>query len=237
VSLPLIRWAVLLAASGCQLIQGSGRVQTEDRSFSPFHAVHMRGIAEVTMVSGPGSISVTTDDNLLDYVLIEVLDGTLTLDEKNPKTGMLVPSRGIKVEVTTPDAPKDVHVSGTGSFTWPEGAPLTVGALGLHVDGAGSLEAAIAVTTLAVDLSGSGSITLTGTATTGTVDLSGTGDLRAFGLALSTAVARVSGTGSAMVAVSDSLDAEVSGTGSVLYRGSPAVTQRVSGTGSVRPSP
>jgi hypothetical protein len=233
-----LAFSLLLAVSGCHFVQGSGRLQTQTRAFTSFHAVDLRGISDVSLVRGEGSISVTTDDNLLQYVVVEVKGDTLTVEERDPATGnaTLAPTHGIKVQVSAPDAPTDVSLSGTGSFLWADPAPLTVETLGLHVDGTGSVEAALAVTTVNADLQGTGSVTLTGTCSAGSFQLSGTGGLHAFGLSLRTAKVNVSGTGSAEVSVADSLDAVISGTGSVLYRGAPTVTSRVSGVGSVRQS-
>jgi hypothetical protein len=229
----LIQFPLLLLAalSGCTIVQGSGRVVTQERTFEPFHAIELSGIANVEVVRGPGSITVTTDDNLQQYVRVRVANDRLIVDEQER---ILLNARGgIKVAVSMPDAPTDLSVSGTGSFRWADAQPLATDSLAIDLSGTGSIHAAVSVAQLKAGLSGTGSIELTGAATDGVADLSGTGNLHAFGLQLKGARVEVSGTGSAEVSVSDSLEAIVSGTGSIHYRGSPAITQDVSGTGRV----
>jgi hypothetical protein len=232
----LTRWAplLLLALSGCGFVAGSGRVVSQDRAFAPFHKVSIPGVADVSVVRGAGSITVTTDDNLLSYVTTEVKGDTLVVDTVNRPPGLLLgPTHGIKVVVSTPEDPNDVNLSGTGSFTWDDAAALTVDTLRLDLSGTGSLHGTIAVTSLNADISGTGSMHLSGVGTNGTFDLSGTGSLHAFDVQLQAATVTVSGTGGAEVTVRDSLDATIEGTGSVHYRGSPSVTRHLTGTGTV----
>lgn len=87
---------------------------------------------------------------------------------------------------------------------------------------------------LIVHQAGLGNIDIEGQVTTQDVDLSGTGSYNAGGLESATARVGVSGLGSAVVWVRESLDARISGTGSIEYYGSPRLGQQVSGLGSVR---
>ena len=112
---------------------------------------------------------------------------------------------------------------------------LTVATLdSLVVSGAGDATATnVATDRLTVEVSGAGDVTLDGTADAQVVIISGTGSYDGEGLASATAEVEVDGAGSAVVRVSDRLDAAVGGVGSIEYIGDPEVTEDVSGVGSI----
>lgn len=225
---------VALAAPGCG-ISGSGRIVSQDRGFVPFAALDVRGAADVKAVRGKGAIAVTTDDNLLSYVVTRVEGDRLVIDEQGHDGGSvcLHPTHGIVVELSVPEALTDLSVSGSGRFEWLDSAPVATDRLGLHASGSGSIRTPLQATEVDADLSGSGSVLLQGAATRGRFSVSGSGSLAAFGLTLEAAEVSTSGSGSAELTVSGTLAAQVSGSGSVRYRGRPVVSAHVSGSGSV----
>jgi hypothetical protein len=86
---------------------------------------------------------------------------------------------------------------------------------------------------LAVTISGTGNVKISGKAVSQELDISGSGNYRAQGLESDEAKIAVGGSGSAIVNVSDELDAAISGVGLVEYIGDPTVNQHVSGAGRV----
>ena len=87
---------------------------------------------------------------------------------------------------------------------------------------------------LEIELSGAANINISGTAQTFVVDLSGAADVAAKSLVAADADIRVSGAGSVILSVTDTLKTKISGVGSVCYYGSPVVTSNVSGLGEVK---
>jgi hypothetical protein len=213
--------------TGC--IEGSGDVRVENRAFAPVRAIEVRGSEDVALSRGPGSIQVTTDDNLLRYVSTRIEGDTLIIEE----TAQISPTHGIRVDVVLPEDPGALELSGSGSLEWTPSSPLVADTLVLGVSGSGSLGLSLTSTTVEVSLSGSGSAHLDGRAASATVDVSGSGDLDAFGLAVRDADATVSGSGSIQLSVRDQLRGDVSGSGSIVYRGTPVVDSTSSGAGSV----
>lgn len=106
--------------------------------------------------------------------------------------------------------------------------------LTLGVSGNGSLDLDIKGKTIRTELSGAGSVTLKGYASYNDILISGSGSLNAFNLELETAKLKVSGSGSAEVTVSNSLDASVLGSGSVKHKGNTkTVSKKQFGSGVV----
>lgn len=215
---PALTLGLTLAAlfiAGCTSITidggttGSGNVKTETRSVSGFSRVTLDGVGRLTIAqTGAESLSITTDDNILPNIDSTITGDTLHL---GPKPGSAV------VNVARLDY------------------RLTVKNLSaLSVSGAAAVDASgIDATSLTVSLSGAGDFTVAGRADTQDVELSGAGSYKARDFATKTATVRVSGAGSAAVAVSDRLDAHVTGVGSITYYGNPSVTRDISGVGTI----
>ena len=212
--LKLIVSGLLLSAvlTACG-VSGSGNVVTETRQVTGFDGVTVTGAGNILIdQSGAESLTITTDDNLLQYITTEVRGGKLVI-EFTP--GVLF------------DKVKDLT--------------FKVGAKNLNsiqVDGAANVEGKnIATENLSVKLNGAGAMTLSGKATEQNVALDGVGTYNATELSSQRAQVTNNGTGAVVVRVSDKLDAIVNGLGSIEYIGDPQVTKKVSGIGTVRQRP
>ena len=212
--LKLIVSGLLLSAvlTACG-VSGSGNVVTETRQVTGFDGVTVTGAGNILIdQSGAESLTITTDDNLLQYITTEVRGGKLVIEFA---TGVLF------------DKVKDLT--------------FKVGAKNLNsiqVDGAANVEGKnIATENLSVNLNGAGAITLSGTATEQNVMLDGVGAYNGAELISQRAHVTDNGAGAAVVRVSDQLEAILNGLGSIEYIGNPQVTQKVSGIGAVRQRP
>lgn len=116
----------------------------------------------------------------------------------------------ILYEVTARDL-REVSVSGAGD----------VRLNGIHTD------------YLSIALSGAGNINASSSARHQQITISGAGRYQAADLESRVAEVRISGAGSAVIRVSDRLDAVVSSSGAIEYFGDPEVTSSISGTGVV----
>jgi hypothetical protein len=201
------------AAAGCHAIDakdGSGHVISESRSVKDFTGVELSGTGKLIIEqSDVESLTITADDNLLPELTSEVRDSKLMLGTKN-----------------------FINLNPTGSVTY----KLLVKKLNsIGISGGAEIDAKGLLTdSLTVGISGAGDITITGQTDDQTISISGAGKYRAEGFQSKSASVRISGIGSALLAVSDRLDVQVSGAGEVEYVGDPQVTQNVSGAGTIR---
>jgi putative autotransporter adhesin-like protein len=209
-------WSLLgiAAASGaCAFvpITGSGNVVTASRPVAGFSAVAIGGHADLFIEqTGTDSLTVTTDDNLLRYLSMEVRNGTLELTTTDPFTH-LRPTKGVVFKLTVRQL-NGLDISGSGNA---------------HLNG-------VDTNRLDVTISGAGEVAAQGSAHDLQLSISGAGRYRGADMKSERADVEISGAGRALVAPRDELTARVSGAGTVQYVGDPRVTEHVSGAGWVR---
>ena len=230
----LIIGLFLITACGLSTIQGSrdvitgsGDVITESREVSGFDSVSHTGIGRVIIVQGDEeSLTIKADDNLMEYITSEVRDGTLELGFK--ENIRFDPTPSITFTVGVKDL-TELDSTGTGSIEIDE---LGTENLRILKTGTGNISiGTLTANDLMVNADGTGDIELAGTVANQELDLKGTGDYDAPDLESQTASVGVTGTGSVVLWVLDSLDVEIVGISKVSYYGSPNVTQNITGTG------
>jgi hypothetical protein len=203
---------ILLLVAGCSLssVRGSGNVITQPRQVAGFTAVSLSGSGLLIIEqSGTESLSISADDNLMQYLTSEVDGGELELGT-TPGTSVS-PSKEITYRVTLRKLD------------------------GLELSGSATAQVrGVATDRLEVSISGSGEVTIAGRADSQEISISGSGEYRGAELTSKAAEIDISGSGNAELAVSDKLDVDVSGSGSVDYIGHPAIKQSVSGSGEIR---
>lgn len=227
----LLAVVVLLSACGFQIIRGSGDLVTETRSVSNFDRVSLSGSGEVIVTqSGTESLTIETDDNVIEHVTTEVRGGTLYLGFDTTKVKSFSPSR-LRFDLNVKDL-VGVKISGSGDIT---AASLDTDRLDVGVSGSGDIQIdSLTADEVEVQISGSGNVELAGEATGQDITITGSGEFHAGDLRGETVEITISGSGSATIWVIQSLDARISGSGSVNYYGSPTVDSSGSGSGKIR---
>ncbi len=220
-----------LLAVGCTPLLGSGRAASQDYELSGFARVYASHGFEADVRQGDAySVRVTTDDNILDDVVVEVSGDALSI---GLPTGTFTTSR-LQAEVTLP-ALREVRASGGSRVSFSgfseEGESFRAeGSGGARVEGEAFAEE------MRIDLSGGSRATISGSAERLEVTVSGGGNADFSDLEVQDADVNVSGGSSATVNVRDTLDATASGGATVRYIGNPTIgRENVSGGGAVRP--
>lgn len=208
-ALPPIALLALLA--GCAA--DSGPPRTESRSIGNFHAIELRGAAQMDVEVGKGpGLSITGSEQVLQATGTEVRDGVLVVQVRERRWFQRGPAARISVQAPTLDA---VNINGAGDFNLHD---VTGEKLDISVQGAGSIEANGTIGRLTAHIDGAGS-----------ADLSR--------LAATDADVAVNGAGSLDLQVSGTLNAEVNGVGSITYAGNPQrVVPTLHGVGSISPA-
>lgn len=196
-------------AGGTAEIVGSGSVVADTRQMTGFSQVVVSGGARVLIDAGEvESLTVRTDDNILPLIESAVAGGRLELtipSEVRPSDEVLITISAIFLEGIT--------VNGSGD--------VTASALDTQV--------------LTIEINGSGIVTPSGMARRLVLTINGSGAYRGADLVARDGSAVVSGSGEALVQVTETLRAEVSGSGSIRYLGDPSLDESISGSGSVGP--
>jgi len=212
-SLILVAFATALVfSSGCNLLltgtPGSGVSATQNRTVDDFHAISVGGVGDVNVsVGGEKSVTVTLDDNLIDMIRTEVVNGELKVrTEGNYRTSI-----GLKIEVTVPTL-DSVSVSGVGDLT----------------------ATGISGQSFSVSISGVGDALISGEVDKLDLNLSGVGNANLKELKAKSVKVNASGTGDATVYATESVDAKASGVSDITVFGNPKdVKKKGSGIGSV----
>jgi hypothetical protein len=229
--------AVSAFISSCNVIDGSavtgnGNIRTEKRSTGNFNAVKSSGSIDIEVNSGDTySVSVENDDNILQYVVTDVHDGTLDVHYKD---GYSIIDDHAKVYVIAPSLDR-LSVSGSGDIT-SQGLLKNSRQFEMNVSGSGNIKAQVDAPVINISVSGSGNISGTGHTKDFTCSINGSGDVNCAGLESENATVKIAGSGNAHVFASVHLSATVVGSGDVYYRGNPSSPDiHTTGSGSVEP--
>jgi hypothetical protein len=232
--------SILIAASvlmsSCDVmtgteVNGNGNIRTEKRSTGNFNAVKVSGSIDVEINSGDAySVSVEDDDNILQYIVTDVHNGTLNVDYKD---GYSINDDHAKVYVIAPSLDK-LSVSGSGNITG-QGMLKNSRQIEMNVSGSGNIKAQVDAPAVDISIGGSGNISLTGHTKDFTCSVGGSGDVNCGGLESENATVKIAGSGNAHVFASVHLSATVVGSGDVYYRGNPPSPEiHTTGSGSVQ---
>jgi putative autotransporter adhesin-like protein len=215
---------------GNKKVAGNGNVTTKTANTSSYDAIEGVGSMDVHLQKGTeGNITVTTDDNLHEYIIIEVKDNKLVL--KTKKNTNLKTNKGIHVTVPFQDISK-VSMVGSGDIDSED--TVKADNLKVYVTGSGDIVLDVETNTLKAKVTGSGDIKLSGTTRDLEVSVAGSGDFSGFGLSAQNTEASVSGSGDIKVVAKNSIKARVAGSGDIIYKGNPEHSDtKASGSGDI----
>ena len=228
----LLAAVVILPAGGCGLegIAGSGVSASRKGDAKDFTAVEVSGPFEVTLERGDKfDVTVTGDDNLLEYVEIKNAGGKLSIGIQAERN--LRPQLGLRAKISLP-AIEAVSLTGAcnGSIHGFKGGKQ----LKVNVIGASKLEGEVEVDKLSLEAIGASQIKLTGRVHECSADAEAASQLHLGDLAVEKAVVRLNAASTGEVKASDKLDYELNAASHLDYRGSPKIgTSQVEGASSV----
>lgn len=212
---------LLFATGGCPgsltSIRGNGNGKQQNFSLNSFKTVSISGdwTVEITR-NGTFSVTVDADENLFDYLDIQVNDSGNNL-HIGFKKGYAISNAHCKASITMPVL---TQLTASGSLTGTISSfDMHRGTMTIDVSGSGDITARnIDVKKLELNISGSGSFTASGKAEHMRAAISGSGDIKATDLKAEYADISISGSGSANVWVTKVLRADISGSGKVRYK-------------------
>lgn len=212
-------------------IEGNGNAITIKRSVENYVGLAVSGWFDVDLVDGPeGNLSLEGEENLLEYIITEVKNGSLNIRVK--KGADLKPSngnRGIRIIVPVENI-ENISMSGSGDIVGK--TTFKASAFKTAMSGSGDITLHIMANTMTATMSGSGDMNLSGTVKDFEATVSGSGDIKAYDLAADNVQATISGSADIKVTAKEMLKARVSGSGDISYRGNPReVDTKTSGSG------
>lgn len=212
------------------LIRGNGNVVKETRSVGEFHSIISKGSIDIEiMPSDSYGLEVQNDENLLEYMLTEVVDGVL---EVKYQKGSYSDDHS-KVFITVPTLNK-IKSSGSADITI-HGTLKNTSEMDIQLSGSGNVEGDVDAPLIKAISSGSGDIELSGRTKTFICEIRGSGDVECADLKSENVDINVKGSADVKVFASVSLKVNVAGSGNVHYSGNPPNPDiKISGSGKVR---
>lgn len=226
----LLLLGVILTVTACtSIVRGSGDLITETRQVSNFDRIVLSGSGDVIVTQGGSeSLTIETDDNVMEHVRAEVENGELQLGFE---PGVNIVSYTRLVFNVGVDDLIGLAISGSGDI---ESDSVETDDLAVSISGSGDVQIAdLTAGEVRANISGSGEIYLSGDAAAQDVSISGSGKYLAGDLCSESVEVGVSGSGDATVCANETLDVHVSGSGSVNYYGRPSINTSGSGSGSI----
>lgn len=196
-------------------VYGNNKVVKEKRDAGQFTALRVSSGIDVYLSQGDReSIEVEADENLHQYILTEIKNGTLQVyTEANIREAEMK-----RVYVTMKDI-GSLSTSSAGDIIGQ--TPVRADRLDLSVSSAGDIKLEVRAGEIKAGVSSSGDVTLTGEADMLYANLSSAGDLNAYGLVVREADVSASSAGDADINVTERLRARSSSAGDINYRGNP----------------
>ena len=211
-------------------VKGNGNVTTKTHNTSDYYEIDVQGFMDVKLESGAeGTITVTTDQNVQEYIIVEAKNGTLTIKVKNKVN--IQTKNGVHITVPFKDLDR---ISLTGSGDVLTSNVIKSDSFEVELTGSGDVILEVEATTIDAKITGSGDLKLKGKTTDLEIKVTGSGDFSGKSLASQNTQAYVSGSGDAIVFASKSLKARVNGSGDINYYGNPESTDtKVMGSGDI----
>ena len=209
---------VVLTATGCHRVSGSGTVVSRTIDVGEFSALQVSHAFTVNVTPGSGrELTVRVDDNLVDSLDIAVSDDTLRI-ALDPDID--VGDATLEAHLTAPSF-GTIEASGSSTITFAEG--FAAPSLDVTLSGASRLQGALDADAGAMHLSGASIVSLSGTVGTLVVTASGASRLGDLGLTVDELSIDLSGASTAELSVPGTLSASASGASTLRYAGSPSV--------------
>jgi len=195
----------LFPSGGPVRLVPSGNLVTEEESFSGFTIVKAGSAFDIMITqSNSYSVSVTSDDNVIDFVRVSMVGETLDLDiapGTSITSGPLSNPLTLRVEITMPEL-GELELSGAADGV---------------VTGFTSSEVFV------LELSGASRVVIEGAANNLIFRGSGASDADLSNFRVQNADVDISGASEATINVDGRLDADVSGVSTLLYIGEPTL--------------
>ena len=198
----------LLLLSGCHWVgvKGNGKIKTETRQVENFATLEADGAFQVNWTTGAPALTITTDENLMEYIRTSVSGEKLRIDWVKPLKG----TRGIKVNIASQSL-RGAELNGAVRLT------------ASNVSGADFF----------LEANGATRVTLDGAVDGMVASMNGASRLDADKLQTRSSELSINGAGRADVTASEILKVAVSGAGKVTYEGNPKIRKEINGAGRV----
>jgi hypothetical protein len=229
--LVFITAALLLVGCFYNSKKGSGNIISQKRDVATFTAIDASTSVDVEVRTGPASVEVQADDNILKYVKTKVSSNTLYLGIEG---NVSLRNTHIKILVTVPNL-KRIEAGSSASVKVMD-VLKSDNTITFDVGSSADIVAEVDAPEIEAEAGSSGTLTLSGRTKNYTAKANSSGNINSFELKSENTNVSASSSGSAEVHASVTLDANASSSGRVEYTGGATVKSSTSSSGSISKS-
>ena len=204
--------------TGCNILVGSGNLETQEYSFSDFKKVEIGSAFKFDIKrSDTYSISITADDNVIEHVKVSKSGDTLKIG-LSPFGSLGAVT--LEADITLPQLARlDISGASRGFISGFSSAED----IDIEISGASQLTGDITAGNIDIELSGASNIELDGSAGNLVADVSGASRCSLDDFPVNDADVEFSGASSGTINLSGRLDANLSGASRLYYIGEPTM--------------
>jgi len=212
-------------------VRGNGDLTTEVYDVKTFSTLELAGVLNVYIEQGDKeSVTVETDENLHEFVIIKNRGNTLIVDTH--KRISIKRKKKMNVYVTVRDIDR-LKISGVGNVETTE--TLRLKDLDLRIKSVGNVMLDLDADNLDARLSSVGNVSLSGKIGKADIDNTGVGRLAAYDLHNEVLKLKAAGVGKTEVYASKEIAIKSTGVGNVYYKGDAVITDlNIRGVGKVK---
>jgi len=208
INLSVVLVLILMTSCSADRITGSGDLTSDMRNVNNFTKVSSEGVFIVNITQGTSqSVQIIADDNIIQRVKTEVVNGELRLYLDNHSYNNI--SLEANITVTRLNGLKNNGVGNVYAYNIDETENFKV-----------------------INF-GSADVYIEGNAASLSIYNEGSGSIKSFDFLVNDSNVEIDGSGDVEVNCSDNLDVEIDGSGSVYYKGNPIINDDISGSGQV----
>ena len=212
-------------------VEGNGNIVTENRKVTKAENIKLSGSFDVIITqAATTSVTIETDENLMEYIDLSESGDQLVLKEKN--NTKLKSDHPVRINISTPHL-SGVKLAGSGSVLG-KGKFTGSNKLVLSIAGSGDISLDVNVPEVTVNIAGSGSLILAGETKNARYEIAGSGNCDALNLKSENTRIKVAGMGDVKVFADELLDVSIAGSGTIYYKGAATVKQKIAGIGSIK---
>lgn len=193
-------------------VKGNGKIAEQERKVAPFNKISTGGSVNLIIIQGQQEgIAVTTDENLQEYIITEVIDNTLQIHMKEKSN--ISPTK-LKIKVTYSQL-NFIEAGGSGDIE--SDGIIKSEKLKISQGGSGDFKLNLDIQNLSINKSGSGDFKLNGKADQLEINSAGSGDVHASSLEVKNCKISMVGSGDIHLEKGTAVDLRKVGSGEIIY--------------------
>ena len=223
---------IILGGSACtKEYRNGGHSVTVIRSIDTnYTQLFIEGAFDLQFVSNQDyDIKIVCPENLLPYIITDVVDGKLYISENSNH----IQTNGPRTIFVNKSVLNGLRNDGSGSVT---GQLAYSEFLDIENNGSGNFNLGISAEDyVSIKNEGSGNINIDGNSRKIIIEINGSGNVNALYLTTEEGIVTINGSGNVTINSSESLDVNINGSGNVSYLGNPSLSVNITGSGQVLP--